>query len=84
MVRVTGVTLAFKAGSIAKAVGDSTVTVDLKKNGTTVLSAPITPSWYVAGFRGYLILYREIPDAIEVIAIVHGSMNLTRLLKKRL
>jgi hypothetical protein len=33
---------AFKAGSIAAAVGDSTVTVDLKKNGTTCLSAPIT------------------------------------------
>ena len=40
-------------------------------------------SWYVAGFRGYLILYRVVPDAIEVIAIVHGSVNLTRLLKKR-
>lgn len=32
----------FKAGSIAAAVGDSTVTVDLRKNGTTVLSAVIT------------------------------------------
>ena len=30
------------AGSIAKAVGDSTVTVDVKKNGTTILSAVIT------------------------------------------
>lgn len=32
----------FIAGSIAKAIGDSTVTLDLKKNGTTVLSAVIT------------------------------------------
>lgn len=32
----------FRAGSIAKNVGDSTVTVDLRKNGTTVLSAVIT------------------------------------------
>ncbi len=30
------------AGSIAKAVGDSTVTLDVKKNGTTILSAVIT------------------------------------------
>jgi hypothetical protein len=30
------------AGSIAIAIGDSTVTVDVKKNGTTILSAVIT------------------------------------------
>lgn len=30
------------AGSIAKAVGDSTVTLDVKKNGTTILAAVIT------------------------------------------
>ncbi len=38
----TGVILKFKAGSIAACAGDSTVTVDLKKNGTTVLTSPIT------------------------------------------
>lgn len=38
----TGEVTAFVAGSIAKAVGDATCTVDLKKNGTTVLTAPIT------------------------------------------
>lgn len=38
----SGTILDFRAGSIAKAVGDSTVTVDLKKNGTTVLSSVIT------------------------------------------
>jgi hypothetical protein len=37
-----GTLLTFEAGSIAKAVGDSTVTVDLKKNGASVLSAVIT------------------------------------------
>jgi hypothetical protein len=37
-----GEVLEFKAGSIAAAVGDSTVTVDLKKNGTTILSSVIT------------------------------------------
>ena len=38
----TGTAVTFKAGSIAKAVGDSTVTVDLKKNGSSILSAVIT------------------------------------------
>ena len=31
-----------KAGSIAAAIGDSTVTIDIKKNGSTILSAVIT------------------------------------------
>jgi hypothetical protein len=37
----TGSIVAFSAGSIAKAVGDATCTVDLKVNGSSVLSAPI-------------------------------------------
>jgi hypothetical protein len=40
--RSAGTVDGFVAGSIAKAVGDSTVTIDLKKNGTTILSAVIT------------------------------------------
>jgi hypothetical protein len=35
----TATVLAVKAGSIAKAIGDSTVTIDVKKNGTTILSS---------------------------------------------
>lgn len=38
----SGTLLSFKAGSIAAAVGNATCTVDLKKNGTTVLSSVIT------------------------------------------
>lgn len=38
----SGTLVAFRAGSIAIAAGAATVTVDLKKNGTTVLSAVIT------------------------------------------
>lgn len=38
----TGIIRAFHAGSIAAAVGDSTVTVDLRKNGVSVLTAVIT------------------------------------------
>jgi hypothetical protein len=38
----TGTLFDFRAGSIAKAVGDSTVTIDLKKNGASVLNTIIT------------------------------------------
>lgn len=37
----TAVLHAVKCGSIVAAVGDSTVTIDIKKNGTTVLSATV-------------------------------------------
>lgn len=40
--RGSGTLEEFVAGSIAKAVGDSTVTIDLKKNGSSILTAPIT------------------------------------------
>lgn len=42
---ITGATadiVSIKAGSVVANIGDSVCTVDLKKNGTTVLSAPIT------------------------------------------
>jgi plasmid stabilization system protein ParE len=35
-------------------------------------------------FRKYLILYRTAAEAIEVIAIVHGAQDLSRLLRRRL
>lgn len=38
----SGQVLAFKAGCIAKCVGDSTITVDLKKNGSSMLTGVIT------------------------------------------
>ena len=38
----TGTIIAFEAGSVVVATGNATCTVDLKKNGTSVLSAPIT------------------------------------------
>lgn len=38
----TGDTLAFEAGSIVACVGGATVTLDVLKNGTTILTAPIT------------------------------------------
>lgn len=38
----SGTVVAFSAGSIAAAVGAATVTVDLKKNGTSILTGVIT------------------------------------------
>lgn len=38
----TATLISFKVGSVAVAVGNSTVTVDLKKNGTTMLTGVIT------------------------------------------
>lgn len=38
----TGALVQFEAGCVVPATGSDTCTVDLKKNGTTVLSAPIT------------------------------------------
>jgi len=40
-------------------------------------------SWGVPGFRKFLILYRATPDAIDVLAVTHGSRNLRGLLLKR-
>jgi hypothetical protein len=37
-----GTLVSFRAGVLVAATGDDTVTVDLKKDGTTVLSAPIS------------------------------------------
>jgi hypothetical protein len=39
---LTGTVVAVHAGSIVAAIGAATVTVDIKKNGTTILSAVIT------------------------------------------
>jgi hypothetical protein len=40
--RRTGIVNHIYVGSIAKAIGDSTVTVDVRKNGTTILSSAVT------------------------------------------
>lgn len=37
-----GTIIGFLAGNVVSAIGDDTCTVDLKKNGTTVLSAPVS------------------------------------------
>lgn len=32
--------------------------------------------WQVKGFKNHLIFYREIPDGIEVIRVLHGSQDI--------
>jgi plasmid stabilization system protein ParE len=40
-------------------------------------------TWYVAGFRDYLVLYRPIDGGIEVLGVLHGSRNIGSHLRKR-
>ena len=40
-------------------------------------------SWLVPGFRNHLILYRELNEAIEILAVTHGSRRLRALLLRR-
>jgi plasmid stabilization system protein ParE len=41
-------------------------------------------SWWVPGFRKYLIFYHFTEDALVVRAVQHGSRNVRALLRKRL
>jgi len=40
------------------------------------LGFPEIRSWRIAGFRRYLIFYRELPDRIQVWRVLHGARNL--------
>jgi toxin ParE1/3/4 len=33
-------------------------------------------SWRIAGFRRYLIFYRELPDRIQIWRVLHGARDL--------
>jgi plasmid stabilization system protein ParE len=41
-------------------------------------------SWWVPGFRKYLIFYHFNETVLVVLAVQHGSRNVRRLLQKRL
>lgn len=41
-------------------------------------------SWWVPGFRKYLILYRYTDDALFILAVQHGARNIRKLLRGRL
>jgi toxin ParE1/3/4 len=36
-------------------------------------------SWSIPGFNRYLIFYREQPEGIEVIRVIHGMQDLDRI-----
>jgi plasmid stabilization system protein ParE len=38
--------------------------------------------FHVSGFEKMLILYRPLPDGIEILRVVHGSRNLPALLRR--
>ena len=63
----TGTVVAFRAGSIVAATGNATVTIDLKKNGTTMLSAVITLD---SGNTAYILE----EGTLSVTAVVAGDV----------
>ena len=40
------------------------------------LGFPEVRSWRIAGFRRYLIFYRELPDKIQIWRVLHGARDL--------
>lgn len=63
----TGTLLAFKAGAIGPAVGADTCSVDLKKNGASVLTAPVSLTSAQAA-------YALVAGAIATVALVAGDV----------
>ena len=45
-------------------------------------SYPDLHFWPVTHYRNYLIIYRRLPDAVEMLRIVHGAQDLKRLLEE--
>jgi hypothetical protein len=65
--RASGSVVGVEAGPVVVAVGDSTVTVDVKKNGTTILSGVITIDSGDAAFD-------KVAGAISVASYVTGDV----------
>lgn len=40
------------------------------------LGFPEVRSWRIAGFRRYLIFYREFPDRVQIWRVLHGARDL--------
>lgn len=40
------------------------------------LGFPEIRSWRIAGFRRYLIFYRELPDRVQIWRVLHGARDL--------
>ncbi len=37
--------------------------------------------WLSPAFRNYLIFYRELPDGVEIVRVLHGARDIQRLLE---
>jgi toxin ParE1/3/4 len=37
--------------------------------------------WLSPAFRNYLIFYRELPDGVEIVRVLHGARDIPRILK---
>jgi toxin ParE1/3/4 len=44
------------------------------------LGFPGIRSWRIGGFRRYLIIYRELPDRIQIWRVLHGARDLHQTL----
>jgi toxin ParE1/3/4 len=50
---------------------------DLKHPGLAVLRV-----FRISGFERMIVLYRPVPDGVEILRVVHGSRNLQMLLRR--
>lgn len=37
--------------------------------------------WLSPAFRSYLIFYRELPDGVEIVRVLHGARHIRRILE---
>jgi len=44
------------------------------------LGYPEIRSWRIAGFRRYLVFYRELPERIQIWRVLHGARDLDHML----
>ena len=38
-------------------------------------------TWLSPAFRNYLIFYRELPDGVEIVRVLHGARDIQRILE---
>jgi toxin ParE1/3/4 len=38
--------------------------------------------WLSPAFRNYLIFYRELPDGVEIVRVLHGARDIQRILEE--
>jgi toxin ParE1/3/4 len=44
-------------------------------------SVPDLRFWPISRFRAYLVLYRVLPDGVEVLRVIHGARDLARAMR---